>query len=112
MIPHHVYCQVAVLRLLWLCVMLHSGWPSRSTVSHPRPAGPVPLTFKRKRFNEPKPFAGLTQKPHLPTHRRPRGIDTSMQFCPHTGCDYRGWLGLGNLCANGHPSGGMTRWTG
>jgi len=25
------------------------------------------------------------------------------------GCDYRGWLGLGNLRANGHPSGGPWR---
>ena len=40
-----------------------------------------------------------------PPHRRPRVIDTSRHFCPRTGCDYRGWLGLGNLRANGHPSG-------
>lgn len=26
-----------------------------------------------------------------------------MHFCPHNDCDYRGWLGLGNLRANGHP---------
>jgi len=32
-----------------------------------------------------------------------------MHFCPHTGCDYQGWLGLGNLRANGHPSGGPWR---
>jgi IS1 family transposase len=32
-----------------------------------------------------------------------------MYFCPHTACDYRGWLGLGNLRANGHPSGGPWR---
>jgi hypothetical protein len=32
-----------------------------------------------------------------------------MHFCPHEGCDYRGWLGLGNLRANGHPSGGPWR---
>jgi hypothetical protein len=44
-----------------------------------------------------------------PTHRRPRAIDTSMHFCPHAGCDYQGWLGLGNLRANGHPSGGLWR---
>src|SRR3989442_13028809 len=43
------------------------------------------------------------------THRRPRGIDTSRHFCPHSGCRYRGWLGLGNLRANGHPSGGPWR---
>jgi IS1 family transposase len=44
-----------------------------------------------------------------PTHRRPRTVDTSQHFCPHTGCRYRGWLGLGNLRANGHPSGGLWR---
>jgi hypothetical protein len=44
-----------------------------------------------------------------PTNRRPRAIDTSQHFCPHAGCAYRGWLGLGNLCANGHPSGGPWR---
>jgi IS1 family transposase len=43
------------------------------------------------------------------TNRRPRVIDTSMHFCPHEGCDYRGWLGLGNLCANRHPSSGPWR---
>jgi len=32
-----------------------------------------------------------------------------MHFCPHVGCDYEGWLGLGNLRANGHPSGGPWR---
>jgi IS1 family transposase len=36
-------------------------------------------------------------------------VDTSQHFCPHTGCRYRGWLGLGNLRANGHPSGGPWR---
>ena len=44
-----------------------------------------------------------------PTHRRPCQIDTSRHFCPHVGCDYQGWLGLGNLRANGHPSGGLWR---
>jgi hypothetical protein len=41
--------------------------------------------------------------------RRPRVIDTSLHFCPHAGCDYQGWPGLGNLRANGHPSGGPWR---
>ena len=43
------------------------------------------------------------------SNRRPWTIDTSMHFCPHAGCDYQGWLGLGNLRANGHPSGGPWR---
>jgi len=33
-------------------------------------------------------------------------VDTSQHFCPHPDCAYRGWVGLGNLRANGHPSGG------
>jgi transposase-like protein len=32
-----------------------------------------------------------------------------MHFCPHTGCAYRGWLGMNNLRANGHPNGGPWR---
>ena len=44
-----------------------------------------------------------------PTNRRPRMVATSMPFCPHTGCDYRGWLGLGNVRANGHPNSGPWR---
>ena len=131
MMLHHVYYQLAILGLLWLWVMLHYAWPSRAATSQPRPADPVPLTSKRTRSNEPKPFEGLPHKPPcaacahdathptvppprrpdpMPlTHRRPRVIDTSMHFCPYTGCDYRGWLGLGNLRANGHPSGGPWR---
>jgi hypothetical protein len=47
--------------------------------------------------------------PLPPTHRRPREVDTSRHFCPHVHCDYRGWLGVGNLRANGHPRGGPWR---
>jgi IS1 family transposase/transposase-like protein len=131
MIPHLFYYQLVVLGLLWLCVMLHAVWPSRGAESQPRPAEAAPLKSKRKRSREPKPFAGLTHKPHcalceqqtaenapappprpdpMPlTHRRPRTVDTSMHFCPHLNCDYCGWLGLNNLRANGHPSGGQWR---
>src|SRR5262245_31829100 len=123
------YYQLALLALIWLFVMVHLSWPRRSA---PPPTAPAtPITPKRKRSTEPKPFAGLTHKPHcalcdrdaahpqapLPvppdsmpsTNRRPRQIDTTRHFCPHAGCDYRGWCGLGNLRANGHPSGGPWR---
>jgi IS1 family transposase/transposase-like protein len=131
MIPHLVYYQLAIIGALWLCLMLHYIWPSRGTLSPKRPTEPVPARFKRNRTSEPKPFAGFTQRPpcaacdheaHHPTpapprrpaplpatHRRPCVIDTSMHFCPHEGCNYRGWLGLNNLRANGHPSGGLWR---
>jgi hypothetical protein len=131
MIPHHVYYQLAIVGLLWVSVMLHYVWPSRGAVAPQPPAEPVPPQLKRKRSTEPTAFAGLTQRPHcaacehdathptpppprrpdpMPsTHRRPRTVDTSMHFCPYANCDYRGWLGLGNLRANGHPSGGPWR---
>ena len=37
MIPHHVYYQLATLGRLWLCIMLHAGWLSRSIMSHQKP---------------------------------------------------------------------------
>jgi hypothetical protein len=131
MIPPLFFYQLALLGLLWLCVMLHLAWPSRGPVSARRSVEPeTPVKARRKRSSEPKPFVGLTQKPPCalcqheashstpppmrpdpmsPTHRRPREVDTSRHFCPHADCDYRGWLGLGNLRANGHPSGGPWR---
>jgi IS1 family transposase len=129
MIPHLFYYQLMVLGLLWLFVVLSLAWPSPSGPQAPRPT--IPSTSRRTRGKEPQPFGGLTHKPLCvlcdqeathptppppvrpepmpPTHRRPRAIDTARHFCPHTGCAYRGWLGLGNLRANGHPSGGQWR---
>jgi IS1 family transposase len=131
MIPHHIYYQLVIVGLLWLCVMLHYVWPSQDAMSPQPSVQPVPPQLKRKRSTEPKAFEGLTHKPHCalceretgetppappqrpdpmpPTNRRPRTVDTSMHFCPHTDCDYRGWLGMNNLRANGHPSGGPWR---
>lgn len=131
MVPHHSYYELAIVGLLWLCVMLHSLWPSRGAGSPQPSVHPAPPQLQRKRSNEPRPFAGLTQRPPCalcehdaphpepqpprrpdplaPTNRRPCTIDTSMHCCPHAGCDYPGWPGLGNLRANGHPSGGLWR---
>ena len=128
MIPHHIYYQLVMVGLLWLCVMLHYVWPSQDAVSPP-PPGPPQL--KRKRSKAPKPFAGLTTKPHcdvcahaaaphlhapaalpprlVPPRGRRRQVDTSMHFCPNPDCAYRGWVGWGNLRANGHPNGEIGR---
>ena len=43
------------------------------------------------------------------TRGRRRHIDTSQHFCPDPACRYGGWLGLGNITANGHPSSGPWR---
>jgi IS1 family transposase len=48
--------------------------------------------------------------PHIvPTRGRRRQVDTSTHFCPNPDCAYRGWVGWGNLRANGHPNGGPWR---
>jgi IS1 family transposase len=114
---------------VWLCLLLHWVWPYDRAVFCQRPS--MPATPRRKRSQEPQPFAGLTTKPHcapceqsaaplkppppappepMPVpNRRPRQVDTSTHFCPHAPCAYQGWVGLGNLRANGHPNGGPWR---
>jgi hypothetical protein len=131
MIPHQFCYLMVVLGFLWLFCMLHVAWPSPGGVTSQRPGAPEPITPRRTRSKAPPPFVGLTHKPPCalcayeashptppppmrpdpipPTHRRPREVDTSRHFCPHATCDYRGWVGLGNLRANGHPSGGPWR---
>jgi IS1 family transposase len=131
MVSHLFYYQLALLAIIWLFILLHLTGSTSAAPPATVPAVPEPLKPERQRSNEPKPFEGLTQKPHCalceqglsspqapppvppdpmpPTDRRPREVDTSQHFCPHSGCAYRGWLALGNLRANGHPSGGPWR---
>lgn len=131
MVPTLFFYELVLIALVWLFLMLHYAWPNTRTQ---RQSAPTPLKSRRQHSREPKPFAGLTQKPPCalceqeavhpyapppappasmpPTHRRPRTVDTSRHFCLHTGCHYRGWLGQGNLRANGHPSGGSWRQLG
>jgi hypothetical protein len=84
-----------------------------------------------KPYRKPKPFEGLTRKPVCeaclaeaeakgsvekreapPKIERNRGrrpsVDTSMHCCCEEECEYYGWLGRGNIIANGHPGSG--RW--
>jgi hypothetical protein len=92
------------------------------------PAAPKPPRATR----QPKPFAGFTHKPECPTCKqaatiqhaasapnappprmiftrgRRRDVDTTGHFCPYTACSYHGRVGLGNIRANGHPTG--RRW--
>src|SRR5438093_3265184 len=121
MVSHLFFYQLVLIALVWLCVMLHWAWPSDPAAvcpMTPEPPGPLP-----KHHREPTPFAGLTRKPPcaacvqahahgpqppgcpppriVPTRGRPRQVDTSFHFCPNANCAYRGWVGLGNLRANG-----------
>ena len=129
MIPHLVYYQLVILVLVWLCAMLPHLWLTPASGRPKRPADPIKP--KRNRSSESKPFAGPTHNPPCalceqetvesapalpvrpapmpPTQRRPREVDTSRPFCPHLKWDYDDGLGLNNLRANGHPSGGPWR---
>ena len=60
MVSHLFYYQLALCVLVWLFVMLHVTWSKPGLTILPMSAQP-----KRKRSNEPKPFAGLTHKPPL-----------------------------------------------
>src|SRR5215471_2626170 len=123
------FYQLGFLALLWLCIMLHYTWPSNWATQRQSPSQPASPLHKHSRG--PKPFAGLTHKPHcdacaqaveprppspsappprlIPTQGRRRQVDTSRHFCPDPDCAYRGWLGLGNISSHGHPTGGPWR---
>jgi IS1 family transposase len=128
MVPALFFYQLVLLALLWLWLMLQWAWPSDSAATGP--TTPELLSPMPKRHREPQPFVGFTTKPHcdacehasdlrphapsappriIPTRGRRRQVDTSTHFCPNLDCAYRGWVGWGNLRANGHPSGGPWR---
>src|SRR5205809_298858 len=112
MVSHLFFSQLALIALVWLFVMLLYVGPSDRVR---RPTSAAPLVPRHKHTTAPKPFAGLTTKPSCalceqesavlhassplrpvpmpPTNRHPRTVDPSAHCCPHTGCDYRGWLG-------------------
>src|SRR5262245_55500698 len=101
MVSHLFFYQLVLVALVWLCVMLHWAWPS-DPATCPPPSEPTPP--KPNRHREPKPFVGLTHKPHcdacehatdsrphapsapppriVPTRGRRRQIDTLHHFCP------------------------------
>jgi hypothetical protein len=128
MVSDLFFYQLGLIALVWLCVMLQWAWPSDTAVCPPPLEPPPP---RPKRHREPQPFAGLTTKPHcdacahvsapcphatsappprlVMTRGRRRQVDTSTHCCPNPDCAYRGWVGWGNLRANGHPSGGPWR---
>src|SRR3989442_3423202 len=124
MISDLFFYQLLLVGLLWLCLMLHGMWPSERVMpGATRPPPPLP---PRRRSSDRQPFPGLTRTPPcaacapahasapqlpgcpppriVPTRGRPRQVDTSQHCCPHPDCAYRGWVGLGNISANGLPT--------
>jgi len=129
MVSHLFFSQLVLVGLLWLGCMVHAAWPSRHAAGVPRPPERIPPSRKRPRV--PKPLPGLTRTPHcaacaqaavprpqapcapppriVSTRGRPRQVDTSRHCGPAPDCRYSGWLGLGHITSNGHPSGGPWR---
>jgi IS1 family transposase len=130
MVSHLLFYQLGLIALVCLLLMLSGLWPSAPAAA--RPMTPKPLLPRCKHSKKPKPFPGLTRQPccaaceqvseaprlqpspppppTMPSTRgRRRHVDTSQHFCPDPACRYGGWLGRGNITANGHPSGGPWR---
>jgi len=125
MAPTPLFYQLLFAGLVFICLLSHLWWPDDPR--HPSTTSRTPDKPRRKRSNDPKPFTGLIHKPLCAaceqgaevaskapgspppiirfTQGRRRSVDTRSHFCPAPDCAYRGWLGLGNIRANGHPGG-------
>ncbi|ETX07343.1 MAG: hypothetical protein ETSY2_11780 [Candidatus Entotheonella gemina] len=124
MISNPWFYQLLLAVLVLVCLIMHVWWPDPLRVA---PPAVKPINRRRTRFKESKPFAGYIQQPlceaceHgvdsrpkapgspppliLFNRGRKRTVDTAGHFCPDPDCSYHGWLGRGNLRANGHPGG-------
>jgi IS1 family transposase/transposase-like protein len=127
MVDNVLFYDLLLAIFLWLGVILYARWVcSRAATS---PTTGKPALPRQPRSRDPKPFPGLVRKPPCaaceqgptpaqplplpppplsPLQGRPRQVDTSAQFCPTPCCAYYGWVGRGNIRANGYPNGG--RW--
>jgi hypothetical protein len=125
MTPNLLFYQLLLVALVLICFMIHVWWPDPSRATPPRPLKPDKP--RRKRSTGPKPFTGYLHtplceaceqgtdtRPKAPgsppplltcTRGRKRTVDTHAHFCPKPTCAYQGWLGRGNIRANGHPGG-------
>jgi hypothetical protein len=125
MVPHVVFYQLLVVALVVIYLLIRVWWPDAPSASPPTALTADPP--RRKCSTEPKPFPGFIhiplcaaceqgadERPTAPgapppviafTRGRRRTVDTRLQFCPAPDCSYRGWLGRGNIRANGHPGG-------
>jgi transposase-like protein len=111
--------------LLWLGLCVYVRWQRGRATKHPS----VQQTKNAPQAR--RPFPGLTHKPHCqaceqdqehldrplpapppliaPKRGRPRTVNTHTQYCPTKTCAYYGWVGQGNIRANGHPGSGAWR---
>jgi hypothetical protein len=119
-----LFHALLLLGMLWLYVILRWVWRQRhDATSH--------ATTRATRCSHAnQPFPGFIHKPSCATCEDgaqeqakappaaprpmvtirgcPRRVDTQHHCCRSPHCAYYGWVGFGNVRANGHPNGG--RW--
>jgi transposase-like protein/IS1 family transposase len=125
MVPNLLFYQLLLVALVLICMLVHVWWPDRPNGTPQTPRKPGKPRCKRSK--ELKPFTGYLHKPLCEACQqgadsrpkapgapppiiifnrgRRRTVDTSCHFCPAQNCAYHGWLGRGNIRANGHPGG-------
>src|SRR6266545_3788811 len=129
MVDDILFHTLLLVVFLWLCLTWYWMEPGNRLAPYLRQGKPAKPS--KTRVQETKPFSGFTTKPlcvaceHAPgpddaprsappprLHSpggRPRHVATHQHFCPETTCRYYGWIGRGNIRANGHPGGGPRR---
>ena len=126
--PSEVLREIIMLIQIWILVNWIQIWLEGQQYKQKRKK--KGSQRKKRERRKPEDFQGLTKKPECEacqaaashqTERpipppmiaskrgRPQEVDTSNHYCPKQKCHYYGWLGRGNMRANGHPNGGRTR---
>ncbi|MBC8262770.1 MAG: hypothetical protein H8E47_01415 [Anaerolineales bacterium] len=115
---HHLLRAISLLLLVWQAVaywpLLQQSRQQRAKQSKRRPHCSTISQSPTKRPPCPLCQAIEEQPSEVPPPKieqkrgRPREVETYNHYCPHEECRYYGWVGLGNIRANGHPNGG--RW--
>jgi hypothetical protein len=129
MAPNLLLYQILLVALVLICLLIHIWWSDDPCIA------PQMLRRadkpRRTRSKGPQPFTGFIhqplceaceqgadarpQAPGAPpplitfTRGRRRAVETQSHFCPDPECSYHGWLGRGNIRANGHPGGQLWR---
>jgi IS1 family transposase/transposase-like protein len=96
------------VRQLWS--VQGSGGRATKTGRQPLPGAKAAASCPGCVSDQSQPTPSSSERPPVLTSKRgrPRSVDTSSHYCPNQACQYYGWLGLGNIRANGHPNG--SRW--
>jgi len=108
---------VRTIALVMLLGRVVQGWQARRAAltadargqSHVRshtckPGCPACQAEAHKAECPPRPAPRVKKKAG-----RPRHVKTDRRYCPNKRCSYYGWVGLGNIVANGHPNSGPWR---